>query len=103
MSIIQITHLDQRSGNVCCLSVLAPGGKKEQAEKLCVCGGMWGRDREWGSTGSVCSSSVETALLAAKFWATHLGCGDRSPLCPNRTAPTAESLLRLLQHWRDHS
>lgn len=43
----QITHLDHRTGNICCLNVLALGGKEEQTDILYVCGGMYG-GREGG-------------------------------------------------------
>lgn len=52
MSNSQITHLDQRTGSVCCPNVLAPGGKKEQADKLCGFGGMWGREQGRGQYGT---------------------------------------------------
>lgn len=51
----QITHLGERTGSVCCLSMLAPGGKKEQADKLCVCGAMWGREQGRGQYGNFLS------------------------------------------------
>lgn len=52
MSNSQITHLDQRTGNVCCLNVSTPGEKKEQADKCGFVLGCGEENREVDSVGT---------------------------------------------------